>query len=89
MKDNYTAILASYVTYKELYRNGNYRSSYQVLAEFIKYIISVNKLYAFSIGELKTSIENEFGFHLPDAVLKSALKKIDFIIRGVEGNLVL
>ncbi|WP_320915522.1 hypothetical protein [Enterocloster bolteae] len=86
MKDNYTAILASYVTYKELYRNGNYRSSYQVLAEFIKYIISVNKLYAFSIGELKTSIENEFGFHLPDAVLKSALKKIDFIIRGVEGN---
>lgn len=86
MKDNFTSILASYVTYKELYSNGNYKSSYQILAEFIKYSVSVNKLYFFSIGELKRIIEKEFVFHLPEAVLKSALKKVDFIIRGGDGN---
>ena len=40
MEKNYTvSILASYVTYKELSQHGNYKSSYQILAEFIKYII--------------------------------------------------
>lgn len=46
------SILASYVTYKELYSNENYRSAYQILAEFIKYIISTENIYNFSIPEL-------------------------------------
>lgn len=87
MEKNYTvSILASYVTYKELSQHGNYKSSYQILAEFIKYIIYEEKLYAFSIGEMKSRMENEFEFDLPDAVLKSALKKIDFVIRDTTGN---
>ena len=40
MEKNHTMpILASYVTYKELSSRGNYKSPYQILAEFIKYII--------------------------------------------------
>ncbi|MFR0953560.1 MAG: hypothetical protein ACLSGK_12525 [Lachnospiraceae bacterium] len=38
-KNHATPILASYVTYKELSSHGNYKSPYQILAEFIKYII--------------------------------------------------
>ena len=79
-------ILASYVTYKELSSRGNYKSPYQILAEFIKYIIYEKKLYAFSIGEIKSRVENEFEFYLPDAVLKSALKKIDFVTYDTTGN---
>ncbi len=67
-KNHATPILASYVTYKELSSHGNYKSPYQILAEFIKYIIYEKKLYAFSIGEIKSRVENEFEFYLPDAV---------------------
>ena len=87
MEKNHTMpILASYVTYKELSNRGNYKSPYQILAEFIKYIIYEKKLYAFSIGEIKSRVENEFEFYLPDAVLKSALKKIDFVTYDTTGN---
>lgn len=87
MEKNHTMpILASYVTYKELSSRGNYKSPYQILAEFIKYIIYEKKLYAFSIGEIKNRVENEFEFYLPDAVLKSALKKIDFVTYDTTGN---
>lgn len=85
-KNHSTPILASYVTYKELSSHGNYKSPYQILAEFIKHIIYEEKLYAFSIGEIKSRVENEFEFHLPDAVLKSALKKIDFVTCDTTGN---
>lgn len=85
-KKHTTSILASYVTYKELSNHGNYKSPYQILAEFIKYIIYEEKLYAFSIGEIKSRVENEFEFQVPNAVLKSALKKIDFITCDTTGN---
>ena len=85
-KNHATPILASYVTYKELSSHGNYKSPYQILAEFIKYIIYEKKLYAFSIGEIKSRVENEFEFYLPDAVLKSALKKIDYVTYDATGN---
>lgn len=87
MAKNHTAsILASYVTYKELSSHGDYKSPYQILAEFIKYIIYEEKIYAFSISEIKSKVEDEFEFHLPDAVFRSALKKIDFVTRNSSGN---
>ena len=87
MARNHTMpILASYVTYKELSSHGNYKSSYQILAEFVKYVIYEEKLYAFSISEIKNRVENEFEFHLPDAVLRSALRKIDFVTCDKTGN---
>ena len=72
-------ILASYVTYKELYKCKKYKSQYQILAEFVKYAIYENKLYQFSSVEMKKMISDIFGFELPNAVLKSVLKKIDCI----------
>ena len=61
-KNHATPILASYVTYKELSSHGNYKSPYQILAEFIKYIIYEKKLYAFSIGEIKREWKMNLNF---------------------------
>ena len=56
MADLYSeSILASYVTYKELYASDSYRSAYQILAEFIKYQIASEEIYSFSVPELKKS----------------------------------
>lgn len=78
-KEYSKAILASYVTYKELYSRGEYKSSYQILAEFIKYIIKTDKLYTFSVVELQKRVDEVFEFSLPNAVIKSALKKIEYV----------
>lgn len=48
--------------------------------------MAYTKIHAFSIGEIKSRVENEFEFYLPDAVLKSALKKIDFVTYDTTGN---
>ena len=82
MRDLYSeSVLASYVTYKELYANDNYRSAYQILAEFIKYILASEEIYSFSAPELKKKMQDVFGFQLPNAVLKSTIKKIDYVQR--------
>lgn len=77
--DNNEFLMASYVTYKELYANDNCKSSYQILAEFIKYVISTEQIYSFSIPELRMKMQSVFGFEVPIAVLKSALRRIEFI----------
>ena len=78
MKEMYsTAILASYATFKELYNEGKYRSPYQILAEFIKYIVLTENIYTFSLLKMKQDLKRVFGFELPTAVIKTAVKGID------------
>ncbi len=79
MKKAPEIVMASYVTYKELFRGKKYKSPYQILAEFIKYIIIQEKIYQFSCLEIKKMIVDTFGFKLPNAVLKSALKKVECV----------
>lgn len=74
-------ILASYVTYKELYRCEKYRSQYQILAEFIKYAIYERRIYQFSSVEMRKVVEDLFGFRVPNAVIKTALKKTDCVYK--------
>ena len=77
VKERYSpAILASYVTFKELYNEGKYRSPYQILAEFIKYIILTENAYSFSLFDMKNHLKRVFGFELPTAVIKTAVKGI-------------
>lgn len=75
------SVLASYVTYKELYASENYKSAYQILAEFIKYLIVTEKKFSFSVPRLKKELNDVFGFQLPDAVIKSTIKKLEFVQR--------
>ncbi|RGX96935.1 hypothetical protein DXA57_16205 [Blautia sp. OF03-15BH] len=82
MKEMYSpAILASYATFKELYNEGKYRSPYQILAEFIKYIVLTENTYSFSLVKMKQDLKRVFGFELPTAVIKTAVKGIDGITR--------
>ncbi len=80
MRNMYSpAILASYVTFKELYNEGKYRSPYQILGEFIKYIVATEHKYSFSLFDMKNYLEMVFGFELPTAVIKTAVKGIEGI----------
>lgn len=77
MKNVYSkSIMASYATFKELYNSKKYSSPYQILAEFIKYIIVSKTLYTFTSTEIQGFLIDEFGFNLPLAVVRTAIKNI-------------
>lgn len=80
------AILASYVTLKELYNTNKYRSSYQILVEFVKYIIINEKLHSFLLLQMKEKINEVFGFNLPVAVLKTTIKNCVFVVKNDNSN---
>ena len=75
-KHNSTAILASFATLKSLLDEKKYKSSYQVLQEFIHYIIINESIFSFTAIEIKNHLYNYFGFSIPEAVIKSAAKKM-------------
>lgn len=82
MVANPPSLLASYATFKELYNSPKYNSPYQILAEFIKYIITSNSKNTFTITEIKRELEDVFGFVQPYDVIKTALKRLP----GIELN---
>ena len=52
--NNPTSILASFSTMKSLVDAQQYQSPYQILAEFIQYIIIKYTLHSFTAVEMKT-----------------------------------
>ena len=79
MSNNPTSILASFVTMKSLVDAKQYQSPYQILAEFIQYIIIKNNLHSFTAEEMKNSLFKVFGFEIPEAVVKSTARGTQFI----------
>ena len=79
MSNNPTSILASFVTMKSLVDAKQYQSPYQILAEFIQYIIIKNNLHSFTAEEMKNSLFKVFGFEIPEAVVKSTARGMQFI----------
>lgn len=73
------SILASYATFKELYSNGQYKSPYQILAEFVNYILYTENIYSFTLSDLKRRLGEMFGFDLPIAVIKTTTKGIEYV----------
>lgn len=71
-----TPLLASFATIKSLSDAKKYESSYQILAEFIRYIIVTNNLYSFSAIEMKRLLNENFGFSIPEAVIRTSIKKM-------------
>ena len=88
------SIMASYATFKELYNSREYHSPYQILSEFIKYIIVSKSLYNFTSTDIQGYLNDEFGFTLPIAVIRTAMRSIPDVSRnhqsyranGVQGN---
>ena len=74
-------IMASYATFKVLYSSKEYKSPYQILSEFIKYIITYKSLYCFTSTEICRYLNEDFGFSLPIAVIRTAIKNIPQVKR--------
>ena len=72
--------LASYVTYRQLYDDGR-RDIYFVVSKFAESIIINYKLYIFGITEISGQINAQFGFSIPEYVIQSSLKRLNYITR--------
>ena len=68
--------MASFATLKSLSDVKKYQSPYQILREFINYIIVSDSLYSFSAVEMKNCLNSHFSFSIPEAVVKTALKNM-------------
>ncbi len=73
---NTTALLASFATLKILNDTKQYRGSFQLLSEFISYVIDFKKLYSFTAIKMKVELLDIFGFDVPEAVVKTSLKSL-------------
>ena len=56
------SILASFATLKSLSDEKKFKNSYQLLREFIIYIITIESLYIFSAVEMKNKVNEHFVF---------------------------
>lgn len=74
---NSSSILASFATLKSLADEKKYQSPYQILREFIWYVITADSLHRFSATEMKSSLNTHFGFSIPEAVIKTSIKNMD------------
>lgn len=79
VKENATSLLASFATLKTLSEAKKYSNAYQLLSEFICYIIGTKKLHTFSSIEIKNQLKNIFGFDVPEAVVVTSCKSIKHI----------
>ncbi|MBP3818786.1 MAG: hypothetical protein J6H31_10850 [Butyrivibrio sp.] len=73
---NNNKVLSSLSLYTELYNSQKYKSQYQILGSFIRVVIVEEDITSFSLSEINYHLEDKFGFNLPSAVVKTALKKI-------------
>lgn len=76
-----SSVLASYATFRELYNSKKYSSPYQILSEFLRYIICTKSLFSFTASEIQWHLKKEFGFDSPLAVIVSALRSIKELTR--------
>lgn len=74
--------MASYAMIKSLTDSREYKNQYEILAEFIRFIIADKKIRCFTADDMRMNLRCSFGFDIPSAVLKTAVKKISEIERA-------
>jgi len=81
MKDckNESKCLASLAVFRGLYNSKN--DVYSVISEFLKEIIISHSKHQFSLTEITQLLNTTFNFQLPDAIVQTALKRIDFLVK--------
>ncbi|WP_102493023.1 hypothetical protein [Selenomonas felix] len=79
MNNNPTSILASFSTIKSMVDAKQYQSPYQILAEFVQYVIVKCRLHSFTAIEMKNKLIEIFGFDIPEAVIKTSVRGLAFI----------
>lgn len=73
---NTTSLLSAFATIKSLSDAKKYESPYQILAEFIRHIIDTKSLHSFSSAEMKNRLNEQFGFIIPESVIKTAARRM-------------
>lgn len=69
--------LASLAVFRELYDNE--KDVYAVISEFLKETIKSNGKHQFSLAEITQLLNENYDFNIPEAVIKTALKRIENI----------
>ena len=78
-----TTTLASYAVMKALTDRNEYRNSYAILADFIRYIIVNKNLHDFSLTDISNELKVEFGFdNIPLPAIKTSLKNIKECVKN-------
>ena len=70
-------LLASLAVFRRLDKEG--KKINEILSEFLIDIIKFKHLKQFTASEINTLLDEMYDFQIPDAVVRTALKKIDFI----------
>lgn len=75
--------LASLAVFRELYDNE--KDVYAVISEFLKETIRFNGKYQFSLTEITQLLNDNYEFNIPEAVVKTSLKRIKNIHKEKKG----
>ncbi len=75
-----TKNMASLVTFRQLYDNGR-KDIYAILSKFIENIIVTSNLYSFGLIEMSEKIRKQYGFVIPDYVVKTSIKRLSYITK--------
>ena len=67
--------VAAMVTFRQLYDDGK-RDVYQILSRFIDAILSTRMKYCFELTWMTEKLKSEYGFIIPDNVVKTSIKKV-------------
>lgn len=68
-------LLASLAVFRDIY--DRHKDLYEVIAEFVKEIISTTGKHSFTATEMTCSVNNSFDFSLPEAVVNTAIKRLN------------
>jgi hypothetical protein len=72
--------LASLAVFRELYDNK--KDIYGVLSEFLKSVISLTGKHQFNSTEITKTLNDTYDFNIPEAVIKTALGRIEFLTKS-------
>ena len=69
--------LASLAVFRALYNSQ--KDIYGVIGEFLNGIIKSNKKYKFNLTEITNLLNNIFDFDIPEAVVHTSLRRLDYL----------
>lgn len=70
--------VSAIVTFRQLYDDGKH-DIYEIMSKFIESIVISEKKYYFELIEMSELLKNHYGFKIPDYVIKTSIKKLNFI----------
>lgn len=76
---NKSKCLASLALFRELYNSK--KDIYGVISEFLREIILSEAKHQFSLTEITQFLNTSFDFQLPEAIVKTALKRLRFVTK--------